>query len=74
MNRVWPKPADQLYRDVGKLSASAISGILLQHVDVFGILYATYIPSEGFQRFSGRPRARPLFRGRARTLDARFRR
>ena len=26
--------------------------MLLRHGDVFGILYATHIPSEGFQRFS----------------------
>lgn len=29
-----------------------VSGMLLRHGDVFGILYATHIPSEGFQRFS----------------------
>ncbi|WP_205602509.1 ImmA/IrrE family metallo-endopeptidase [Chelativorans alearense] len=29
-----------------------VSGMLLRHGDVFGILYATYIPSEGYQRFS----------------------
>lgn len=26
--------------------------MLLRHGDVFGILYATHVPSEGFQRFS----------------------
>jgi len=29
-----------------------VSGMLLKYDDVFGILYATYIPVEGFQRFS----------------------
>ncbi len=29
-----------------------VSGMLLRHGDTFGILYATHIPSEGFQRFS----------------------
>jgi hypothetical protein len=33
-------------------SAEGVSGMLLRHGDAFGILYATYIPSEGFQRFS----------------------
>ncbi len=32
--------------------AEGVSGMLLRHDDVFGILYATHIPSEGFQRFS----------------------
>jgi Zn-dependent peptidase ImmA (M78 family) len=29
-----------------------VSGMLLRHGDNFGILYATHIPNEGFQRFS----------------------
>ncbi len=29
-----------------------VSGMLLRHGDVFGILYATQIPNEGYQRFS----------------------
>ena len=29
-----------------------VSGMLLRHGDVFGILYATHIPSEGYQHFS----------------------
>jgi len=29
-----------------------VSGMLLRHGDVFGILYATHIPNEGYQRFS----------------------
>lgn len=29
-----------------------VSGMLLRHGDTFGILFATHIPSEGFQRFS----------------------
>jgi IrrE N-terminal-like domain len=33
-------------------TAEGVSGMLLRHGDVFGILYATNIPSEGFQRFS----------------------
>jgi hypothetical protein len=33
-------------------TADGVSGMLLRHGDAFGILYATYIPSEGFQRFS----------------------
>jgi len=33
-------------------AAEGVSGMLLRHGDVFGILYATHIPSEGFQRFS----------------------
>lgn len=39
---VQPKPA----------SADGVSGMLLRHGDVFGILYATHIKCEGFQRFS----------------------
>jgi hypothetical protein len=31
---------------------AGVSGMLLRHGDVFGILYATHIQSEGFQRFS----------------------
>jgi len=31
---------------------SGVSGMLLRHGDAFGILYATHVPSEGFQRFS----------------------
>lgn len=31
---------------------AGVSGMLLRHGGVFGILYATHIPSEGFQRFS----------------------
>lgn len=33
-------------------TAAGVSGMLLRHGNVFGILYATHIPSEGFQRFS----------------------
>ena len=33
-------------------TAGGVSGMLLRHSDAFGILYATHIPSEGFQRFS----------------------
>jgi hypothetical protein len=33
-------------------AAEGVSGMLLRHGDNFGILYATHIPSEGFQRFS----------------------
>jgi hypothetical protein len=33
-------------------TAEGVSGMLLRHGNVFGILYATHIPSEGFQRFS----------------------
>jgi hypothetical protein len=33
-------------------SAEGVSGMLLRHGDTFGILYATHVPSEGFQRFS----------------------
>src|SRR5580704_2925815 len=33
-------------------TADGVSGMLLRHGGSFGILYATYIPSEGFQRFS----------------------
>jgi IrrE N-terminal-like domain len=33
-------------------TAEGVSGMLLRHGDNFGILYATHIPSEGFQRFS----------------------
>lgn len=29
-----------------------VSGMLLRHGDVFGIMYATHIPNEGYQRFS----------------------
>lgn len=29
-----------------------VSGMLLRHGDTFGILYATHVPSQGFQRFS----------------------
>lgn len=31
---------------------AGVSGMLLRHGDTFGILYATHIPSPGFQRFS----------------------
>ncbi|BDW94334.1 hypothetical protein MACH10_00190 [Thalassospira tepidiphila] len=31
---------------------TGVSGMLLRHGDTFGILYATHIPSLGFQRFS----------------------
>jgi hypothetical protein len=33
-------------------TAPGVSGMLLRHGDCFGILYATHIPSLGFQRFS----------------------
>jgi len=33
-------------------TAEGVSGMLLRHGDTFGILYATHVPSEGFQRFS----------------------
>lgn len=33
-------------------SADGVSGMLLRHGSNFGILYATHVPSEGFQRFS----------------------
>jgi IrrE N-terminal-like domain len=33
-------------------AAEGVSGMLLRHGDAFGILYATHVPSEGFQRFS----------------------
>ncbi len=33
-------------------ATEGVSGMLLRHGDVFGILYATHIQSEGFQRFS----------------------
>jgi hypothetical protein len=33
-------------------AASGVSGMLLRHGNQFGILYATHIKSEGFQRFS----------------------
>ena len=33
-------------------TAEGVSGMLLRHGDTFGIVYATHIPSEGFQRFS----------------------
>ncbi len=33
-------------------SSPGVSGMLVQHGDEFGILYATHIQSEGFQRFS----------------------
>lgn len=33
-------------------TAGGVSGMLLRHGNAFGILYATHIPSEGFQRFS----------------------
>jgi IrrE N-terminal-like domain len=33
-------------------TAEGVSGMLLRHGDVFGILYATHIPNEGFHRFS----------------------
>jgi len=33
-------------------TADGVSGMLLRHGNIFGILYATHIPSEGFQRFS----------------------
>ena len=33
-------------------TADGVSGMLLRYGDLFGIMYATHIPSEGFQRFS----------------------
>jgi Zn-dependent peptidase ImmA (M78 family) len=33
-------------------TAKGVSGMLLRHGNNFGILYATHIPNEGFQRFS----------------------
>jgi Zn-dependent peptidase ImmA (M78 family) len=33
-------------------TAEGVSGMLLRHGDTFGILYATNVPNEGFQRFS----------------------
>src|SRR5882757_567570 len=33
-------------------AAGGASGMLLRHGNTFGILYATHVPSEGFQRFS----------------------
>ena len=33
-------------------TAGGVSGMLLRHGDVFGILYATHVKSEGFQNFS----------------------
>ena len=33
-------------------TAEGVSGMLLRHGDAFGIMYATHIASEGFQRFS----------------------
>ena len=33
-------------------AAAGVSGMLLRHDDTFGILYATHVSSEGFQRFS----------------------
>src|SRR3546814_11547152 len=33
-------------------TTGGVSGMLLRHGDVFGILYATHIRSEGFHRFS----------------------
>lgn len=33
-------------------TAAGVSGMLVRHGDEFGILYATHIPSQGFQRFS----------------------
>jgi Zn-dependent peptidase ImmA (M78 family) len=33
-------------------TVEGVSGMLLRHGNVFGILYATNVPSEGFQRFS----------------------
>jgi Zn-dependent peptidase ImmA (M78 family) len=33
-------------------SSGGVSGMLLRHGDVFGILYATHVKSEGFQNFS----------------------
>jgi hypothetical protein len=33
-------------------TAGGVSGMLLRYGNAFGILYATHIPSEGFQRFS----------------------
>jgi Zn-dependent peptidase ImmA (M78 family) len=33
-------------------TADGVSGMLLRHGDVFGILYAAHIPNEGYHRFS----------------------
>ena len=34
-------------------SQGGVSGMLLRHGNTFGIMYATHVHSEGFQRFSG---------------------
>eukprot|EP01042_Synura_sphagnicola_P013021 gene13021-16554_t len=33
-------------------TADGVSGMLLRHGNDFGIMYATYVRSDGFQRFS----------------------
>lgn len=33
-------------------TVKGVSGLLLRHGDIYGILYATHVPGEGFQRFS----------------------
>ena len=33
-------------------SSGGVSGMLLRHGDMFGILYATHVKSEGFRNFS----------------------
>ena len=33
-------------------TAEGVSGMLVRHQDIFGIMYATHIDNEGFQRFS----------------------
>jgi hypothetical protein len=33
-------------------SVDGVSGMLLRHGETYGILYATHVPNEGFQRFS----------------------
>ena len=53
--RYAPSPiAEQLEITVQAKPATSggVSGMLVRHGDRFGILYATHIPSLGFQRFS----------------------
>ena len=48
-----PSPTSRDIKVEGKPdTADGVSGMLLRHGNNFGIVYATHIPSEGFQRFS----------------------
>ena len=49
-----------------RIRPGGVSGMLVRHQDMFGIMYATHIDNEGFQRVQHCPRDRALRAGRPR--------